>query len=97
MPEQTTHVKVARFMLSPTGVEILLPLGNNGGGEAQLWEVKTWKQYHAFVQANPQCRGTVYYPWCFVEYMNPPIDDLKNYVLLPEKTGGREFQKPNAQ
>lgn len=85
-----THVKVARFILLDSGKEIVLSL--NDGGEAQLWDSKTWTRYHTFVQDNPAVRGTAHYPWTYVEDMNPPPDDLANYKLLPEKTGGKEFQ-----
>lgn len=95
-----THVKVAKFMLGRNGMEIIL--GLNQGGQAQLWERKTWEQYHKYIEENPQVRGTDFYPWTYIEDMNPPEDDLGNYVLLPEKTGGKEFiktkskNKPNA-
>lgn len=86
---KTTHVKVARCMLDLNGNEMILPLNN--GGEVQLWETRIWDQYHKFLQENPKCRGTREYPWTYIEHINPPSDDLRNYALLPEKTGGREF------
>lgn len=87
----TTHIKVARCIINPaTTKEIILSL--NEGGEAQLWERKTWERYLKLMNEAPWHRGTQEYPWTYVEDMNPPHDDLRNYVLLPEKTNGKEFQ-----
>lgn len=87
----TTHVKVARGMLTPQGVEFPIPL--SAGGEVQLWEKRIWNQYHKYLQDNPQYRCTQHYPWMYIEDINPPSDDLRNYVMLPEKTGGKEFER----
>jgi hypothetical protein len=85
-----THAKVARCILNPqNGKEIILSL--NDGGEVQLWEKKIWEQYHNYIQQNPQVRGTTHYPWTFIEWLSPP-NDISNIKLLPEKTGGIEFQ-----
>jgi hypothetical protein len=90
------YVKVARFMLSPTGSEVTIPLSD--GGEAQLWTRSIWENYHEYVQANPQVRGTTHYAFKFIEEMDAPQDDLGKYVLLPEVTNGKEFQiKTNAK
>jgi hypothetical protein len=89
----TQYVKVARSMMTPQGVEFPIPL--NSGGEAQIWDIKTWTRYHTYVEQNPQVRGTAHYPWMYIEDITPPSDDLANYVLLPEKTEGREFKKVN--
>lgn len=90
----TTHVKVARCIINPqNGTEFILPLGN--GGEVQIWERKIWERYLAFINENPKCRGSREYPWTYVEDTNPPNDDLRNYVLLPEKTNGKEFLTVN--
>lgn len=79
-------------MVNPTnGKEIILSLSD--GGEAQLWERKVWDRYLKFVNENPVVKQNAQglYPWTYVEDLTPP-NDINNIVLLPEKTGGKEFQ-----
>lgn len=84
------YVKVARCTIDPNdGREIIKNL--NQGGEAQIWEKNIWDKYHKYISDNPQVRGTIHYPWTFVEYVEKPQVDLKEIVVLPEKTNGREF------
>lgn len=92
MSQPTSHVKVARCIFNERmGKELTLSL--NDGGEAQLWDIKTWERFLKFVNDNPQVKKDEQglYGWTFVEYMNPPADDLGNYKLLPEVTQGKEF------
>ena len=89
-PQQKPYVKVARCIVDEEGREFIKPLGN--GGEAQLWEVRIWNQYLQFLNDNPKARGSVYYPWTFIEYLDKPTIDLSEVVLLPEVTNGKEFQ-----
>lgn len=77
-------------MITPHGQEIILSL--NQGGEAQLWEVKEWERYHETLERYPQLRGTPHYPWTYVEHIALTNYDINNIAILPEKTGGKEFQ-----
>lgn len=90
----STHVKVARCVLTNEGKEIILSL--NDGGEAKLMDRQSWKSYHEFVQSNPQVRGTKHYPWAYVEDIDNPPNNF-TCVLRPEKTGGAEFKPVNAK
>jgi hypothetical protein len=88
----STHVKVARYVLTHTGKEVVLDL--NEGGEAQIWDRSTWERYNDFVQQNPSVRGSIYYPWTYVEDINNPPQDF-NGALRPQKTGGSELNIKN--
>lgn len=88
--QKKPYVKVARFTIDPNdGTEMVKNL--NQGGEAQLWTVSNWEKYLEFVTRNPQVRGTIHYPWTFIEFFDKPTIDLSLIVLLPEITNGKEL------